>query len=425
MTRLAAELAARGMHGMKLGLGPMRKACAALGNPERSLRSVHVAGTNGKGAVSAVLDAAFRARGVKGAARYTSPHLVKVNERFFIGGECVSDGDLESAAGEVFASPATADLTYFETLTATAFVLFSRKGCPLAVLECGLGGRLDATNVCNGVLSVITRVGLDHCEWLGNTLDAVAFEKAGIIRPGVPVVLGENDERVRAVVEKRAAELDSPFVYAPDAACDDEIPPSYSLSGLFNRENAVTAIAALRTLESTGVLEKSADLTAGFSDVVWPGRFHRVGKVIVDGAHNPPAAESLAASLAAVAGGGKVVLVAGFCSDKDVDSVLRTLAPHVSRAVAVRTGNPRSLSAEETAVKMRAAGMESAAASSLEEALEISGARQAALSSRSGPPEVVVCGSLFLAGAALCALGAFPYPSDGGADPAERLRVVG
>ena len=423
MTRLVAELASRGMSGMKLGLEPMRKACAALGNPEKLFRAVHVAGTNGKGAVTAILDAAFRARGVVGVARYTSPHLMKVNERFFINGEQVSDKDLEDASESVLASNECASLTYFETLTAAAFVLFAQKKISLAALECGLGGRLDATNVCNSVLSVITRVGLDHCDWLGNTLEEVAFEKAGIIREGVPVVLGMNDPRVREVVERRARELNAPFVYAPDIASEEEIPSAFSLSGLLNRENAVTAIASLKTLESIGVLKTAENLTDGLADVVWPGRFHRIGGVIVDGAHNPPAAEALAASLSSQLDGKKVVLVAGFCSDKDVDFVLRTLAPHVSRAVAVRTDNPRSLSAEEAASQMRGVGIEASAASSLEEALEVSGARKASSSSSSGAVEVLICGSLFLAGAALSALGAFPYPVGDAMDPSERLRA--
>lgn len=421
MKHLLGELAERGMHGMKPGLGPMREVCASLGNPEKSLPCVHVAGTNGKGAVSAVLDAALKARGLFPVARYTSPHLIRINERFFAGGAMVSDEEIALASDEVFRSAASKTLTYFETLTAVAFVLFSRKRCPLGIMECGLGGRLDATNVCNGVLSVITRVGLDHCAWLGDTLEKVASEKAGIVKPGVPVVLGENDERVRAVVEERSAALGSPFIYAPDIVSEDEIPASFSLRGRFNRENAMTALAALKTLEKSGVLEIRGDAAAGFSDVVWPGRFHRVGSVIVDGAHNPPAAEALASALEEVSPSGKVVLVAGFCADKDVDIVLSMLAPFVSRAVAVRLDNPRSMSADETARKMRGAGMDAVPASSLGEALEISGALCASRSSPSRPPAVLICGSLFLAGAALRALGAYPYPLRGDADPSERL----
>ena len=425
MGRLCEELAARGMHGMKLGLSPMREACLSLGSPELSCPAVHIAGTSGKGAVAAILDAALGARGLENVARYTSPHLVKIAERFFIGGKRVDDEELESAAEEVFASEKTKALTYFETLTAVAFVLFSRRKSPLAVLECGLGGRLDATNVCNSVLSVITKVGLDHCDWLGDTIEKISAEKSGIIRAGVPVVLGRNDRAVRAVVESRAKEMGAPFFYAPDIADESEIPSSFSLEGLFNRENALTAIAALKVLEKSGVIAKADNLTVGFSDVVWPGRFHRIGGVIIDGAHNPPAAEALASSLSALGlNKGKLVLVAGFCGDKDVEAVLQTLAPFVSRAVAVRTDNPRSLDANKTASLMRQAGMEALAASSLEEALILSGAREFSREGGEAKLSVLICGSLFLAGSALCARGAMPYDSSAALEPAERLRPL-
>ena len=298
-------------------------------------------------------------------------------------------------------------MTFFEALTAVAFVLYAEAKVDYAVLECGLGGRLDATNVCRPELCVITKIGLDHCDWLGDTVEKIAAEKAGIVKSGVPVVLGRNDPAVRAVIEARAQEVGAPFHYAPDLADERELPPGLSLPGAFNRENAVTALAALKVL-----LGESRDgresVRRGFAEAVWPGRFQRVGKVIVDGAHNPPAAAALSASLLD-AGLRQVDLIAGFCGDKDVDKVLSILAPAIRKGTAVRTNNPRSLSAEMTAEKMRAAGIDAAACDSLADALD--------RAARSDLP-TLVCGSLFLAGEALVELNAFPW-SSGRFDPSE------
>ena len=416
--RFLDELAARRRFGMKPGLGTIRALAAALGDPHLRVPAIHVAGTDGKGAVSAMLESCLSVHLQDGEelslGRYTSPHLVRLNERFFLNGEPVDDVALESAAAPVFravsAVEASGDVevTFFEALTAVAFRLYAEAGVDYAVFECGLGGRLDATNICNSVLSVITSIGLDHCDWLGDTVEKIAAEKAGIIRPGVPVVLGANVPSVRAVVEARARELGAPFHYAPELASEADIPADFALGGGFNRENAVTAIAAMRVFRGAESLEP---WLAGLSRVVWPGRFQRVGDFIVDGAHNPPAAQALAASLAS-----PCQLVAGFCGDKDVDAVLRILAPYVRRAFAVRTCNPRSLAAEDTAAHMRAAGIDAEPCATLDAAL----ASARAAGAVSGLP-TLVCGSLFLAGEALVALNAYPWPVSRGIDPSEGL----
>ena len=227
MKRLLDHLAGCARFGMRPGLEAIDAVAAALGRPERAFPSIHVAGTNGKGAVAAILDAALRARSLAPVARYTSPHLVRINERFFIDGAAVRDDALTAAADAVLSAPGAERLTYFETLTAIAFVLFSRLRPAFAVLECGLGGRLDATNLVVPAVSVITRIGLDHCDWLGDSIEKIAAEKAGIVKPGVPVVLGANEPAVREVVSRRAAELGAPFVYAPDLADDSEIPGNF------------------------------------------------------------------------------------------------------------------------------------------------------------------------------------------------------
>ena len=395
------ELAARRRFGMKPGLDAIRGTCAALGDPQKSCKAIHVAGTNGKGAVCAMLDAALRANGLR-VGRYTSPHLVKLNERFFLDGAPIGD-DVLSAAAEKVAKIAPDDLTFFEALTAVAFLVYADAKVDYAVLETGLGGRLDATNVCVPDMCVITRIGLDHCDWLGDTVEKIASEKAGIIKPHVPVVLGENLPEVRAVVEARAKEVGAPFFYAPDVASAADVPRDFSLAGTFNRENAVTALAALKVLGKGDA--------SGFADVVWPGRFQRVENFIIDGAHNPPAAHALAEALRELHLSEPLALIAGFCGDKDVGEVLSILAPFVKKGYAVRTNNPRSLSAEETAEKMRAAGIDAVAAPSL----------AAAIGSASSAPRALICGSLFLAGEALVELGAYPWPKPR-FDAAELLR---
>ena len=413
MTAWLEQLASRRRFGMKPGLGRISRLVSALGNPERRLgRVVHIAGTNGKGAVAALVDAALREKGFA-VARYTSPHLVRINERFTFAGEPVGDEVLERAAARVAsvcaAEQELGEVTFFEALTAVAFLVFAEARPDFTVLETGLGGRLDATNVCVPVLSVLVKIGLDHCDWLGDTVEKIAFEKCGIVKPGVPVVLGANASGVLETVRTDAAAKRSPFFYAPALASEAEIPADFPLAGAFNRENAVTALAALEVLGEAVYSDRERLLSPRcFSRAVWPGRFQRVGEFLIDGAHNPPAAAALAAALAEtpeIRAGKRFTLVAGFCGDKDSRAVLRTLAPFVASAIAVRTDNPRSLSAEATAAEMAAAGLAAAAAPTLSDAL--SRARVA------GAP-VLVAGSLFLAGEALRLLGALP---GGAADP--------
>ena len=390
------RLSSLGRFGVRPGLENIRELCRRLGEPQLCAKSVHVAGTNGKGAVVAMVDACLRKAGAN-VLRYTSPHLVSVNERFSLNGEMVSDALLEEALSETEHAAKGLEITYFEALTAMAFLVARKSAVDWMVLETGLGGRLDATNVCAPEAAAITKIGLDHCDWLGSTVEEIALEKAGIVKRGVPVILGRNGDAVRDVVRRVAESRVAPFVYAPDAVREDEVPEAFSLAGAFNRENALTALAVLKTLGEKGVKWDAG----GLAEVSWPGRFQRVGRFIVDGAHNPPAMAALEKSLPA----GECVLVAGFCADKAVDETLSIIAPRVVAAFAVKTNNPRSLSAESLAAKMAAAGMEARPCADLKTALALS--RDFAVSKGEGTP-VLVCGSLFLAGEALVALGAWP-----------------
>lgn len=395
MIEEALERSAR--FGVKPGLEAMRGVCAAMGNPQDELPVVHVAGTNGKGAVCALVDSALRAAGFK-VGRYTSPHLVSLNERFSLDGTPVPETKLDAAFRNLPTanSQPPANLTYFELLTATAFELYRRERVDYLVLETGLGGRLDATNVvARPAVCVITRIGLDHCDWLGHTLAEIAAEKGGIIKPEVPVVLGAMPDEARIVLERIAAERHAPCVYAPESVDEGSVPRNLALGGSFNRENAVTALAALKVLD----IGREA-VERGFSSTVWPGRYQRIEKdgkkFLVDGAHNPPAMRALVDSLKK-----ESVLpcavICGFCGDKDVAANLSILHEVFDVGFAVSIRNTRSLPPERTAVLMREAGFSSVCTcASLREALD------------GAPPDTVVCGSLFLAGEMLETLGVCP-----------------
>lgn len=412
MTKLIEELASRQRFGMKPGLETITEIARRLGNPEKSFKTIHVAGTNGKGAVCAILSS------VLGCGRYTSPHLVKLNERFFVDGGIIDDATLERAGervSRVIAEMKGYDVTFFEALTAVAFLIYAENGAERVIFETGLGGRLDATNICNTELSVITRIGLEHCDWLGDTIEKIAFEKAGIIKEGVPVVLGDNSKIVRDIIEARAKELNAPFFYAPCLACESEIPSDFALKGSFNRENAVTALAALRVIDSTG--RRSMDFGCVAPDLNplssihyplhWPGRFQEVGSFIIDGAHNPPAARALVGAL----GTEKVDLICGFCADKDIAATLRILSPNIVKGIAVKTNNPRSVSAKELAALMNDVGIEAVSMENLSSALQCA---------RASSRRTLVCGSLFLAGEAVVALDAYPWVASR-FDPSEKL----
>lgn len=444
MISVLEELASRRRFGMRPGLETIRALLADLGNPERETAAIHIAGTNGKGAVAAMCEAVLRAAGYP-AARYTSPHLVCLNERFLLNGQPVGDDALEACAREVGAAVRSieartgTEVTFFECLTAIAFVLCRRAGVRLIALEAGLGGRLDATNTVMPLVSVITRIGLDHCDWLGDTLERIAAEKAGIIKPGRPVVCAAMPEEARAVIAQSAARAGSRFADAAEtvevtvtrsglegqtlkiATPNRSLPPiRLPLAGPFQAENVCAAVAALEEADACGVSLSDAAFVRGLEGVCWPGRFQlaaRTPPVIVDGAHNPEGARALRQALKACRARPPLGLVAGFCGDKDALGHLRTLAPAVKRAWAVAVPNPRTLHPDQTAGVMRMAGFsDPQACADLGSALDA--AREWAAAEGG---TVLVCGSLFLAGAALAALGAYPWANRRG-DPNEALR---
>ena len=442
------RLYARRRCGMRPGLAAMQDLLARLGHPEEGLAVAHIAGTNGKGSVAAMVTEVLTAAGCR-VGRYTSPHLLRFNERVFVDGRPTDDAALGAAVDEVEDAASEAEraggqpLTFFECATAVACAVFRRAGIRLAVVETGLGGRLDATNVLTPLVSAITRIGLDHCEQLGDTIEAIAGEKAGIIKPGRPVVCGAMPEEARAVIRRTASERHCPFLDAAEeigvAIASTSLEgltvrvttPSRELgkvrvplAGTFQAENIATAVATIETVAQQIGIEIADDaLCTGLGRVCWPGRFQlavREPLMVVDGAHNPDAAAALREALRRLKFKGPVALVAGLCADKDAAAFVRTLAPAVTRAWAVPVPSARTLPAADAAGLMRAAGIGTV------EVAEVPAALDAAQAwARGAGGLVLVCGSLFLAGQALALLGAYPWPLDDPgrlADPNETLK---
>jgi dihydrofolate synthase / folylpolyglutamate synthase len=339
--------------GIKFGLDNIIAILDAIGHPERSFRSLHVAGTNGKGSVTAMAERALRAAGHK-SARYTSPHLVRLNERFSVGGESIEDAALEAAIDDArtaiedlrHARRLSAPPTFFEVTTAVAFELFRRAGVDVAVVEVGLGGRLDATNVLMPVATAITSIGFDHEQYLGSTLRQIAIEKAGIVKPGVSVVVGDVPREAFEAIEEVARDRGAEVVQA-----GRELPPGYvgielGLRGAHQVRNAAVAVRLLEAARAGGIALSHDAIAAGLANVSWPGRldlrrFDDGRELLLDAAHNPDGAASLAAYVAEWTGA-KPTLVFGAMRDKDVSGMLRALLPSVRALVVTRAANPRS-----------------------------------------------------------------------------------
>jgi len=339
----------------KLGLDRIRAVLAALGNPERAFRVVHVAGTNGKGSTCAMIEAGLRAAGVR-TGLFTSPHLIEPTERIQIDGIPVSQSDFERAFNKVHETAEKLDLdchpTYFETVTAMAFWLFREKKVETAVIEVGLGGRLDSTNVVQPALTVITPIDFDHEAYLGHTIEAIAGEKAGILKPGVPAVFSRQRPEAARILENRAAELGVPVTHQEEFEIRDlHIDARGSrfsgivcpLAGEHQIGNAITAALALRAL---GVSP------AGIADARWPGRLEHVSPnpdIILDGAHNPAGARALARYLERFYGGRRIWLVYGAMRDKAIDEVAGILFPVAAELVLTAPDTPRALRPEVVA----------------------------------------------------------------------------
>lgn len=438
MRAFLERLAARRRFGIRPGLETMRALCAALGNPEREFAVIHIAGTNGKGSVAALCEAALRTMGIP-VARYTSPHLVRVNERFVVDGEPVTDETLARALDAVEAVCAREGLepTFFEVLTACAWWIFREAGMRVVVCEVGMGGRWDATNVIEAPLvSVITHVALDHCDVLGDTVEAIAAEKAGIVKAGRPVVVGAMDPQAKTVIADVAARLQAPLhdvaeevrvavsrrtLHGQTLQCSTPIcdyPAALTrLAGTFQVENAATALCALERLGEQGLQVPPKAFAEALRTVSWPGRCQLLSDdppTFLDGGHNPDALSALREALKSMHIRRRVALVCGFCGDKAVGAALREIAPLVSAAWAVPIDNARGLSPGALVTELRGVGIPSAVPmASVSEGLEAATAW-----AQDNHGTVLICGSLFLVGQVLALRGDL-----GGIDPSESVRA--
>ena len=388
--------------GIKFGLENISAIVERLGHPERAFRSIHIAGTNGKGSVTAMVDAALRAAGHR-SARYTSPHLIDLAERFVIDGRPIGADALAAAINVVRA--AIDDLrargrldvqpTFFEVTTAVAFELFRRAGVGIAVLEVGLGGRLDATNVVRPpelIATAITSIAFDHQRYLGTTLREIAAEKAGIIKRGVPVVVGPLEAEASAVIDETAARLHAPVIRADTRDCEGM---TVGLPGVHQRSNAAVALRLLQIVDADGLAISRRAIEAGLAEPQWPGRLdvRRLAdgrELLLDAAHNPAGAASLASYLK-TEGGPPRPLVFAAMRDKDVSGMFDALLPAVGQVIVTRASNARSADPASLAEQARAAApsLPITVAPDLGDALDA-----AWLTS----PRIVVAGSIFLLG---------------------------
>jgi dihydrofolate synthase/folylpolyglutamate synthase len=406
-------LLARKTRGVELGLGRMQRFADALGHPETQVPCVHIAGTNGKGSVAAMLEAVLRAAGWR-TGLYTSPHLVRLGERVQVDRAALTDEELASGVSEL--RPLVHEIerqggraagpSYFEFMTGLAFRHFARRQCDVAVIEVGLGGRQDATNIVNPELSVITSIGLDHCEVLGDTLEAIAREKGGIIKPGRPVVIGRVPEVAERILREIAGHQGSPVhsvgeVFGHDASDA----PRTNLAGEFQRSNAATALLASRVLAPRWRLDDGL-VRRALQHVNWPGRWQRImlpdHEVIVDASHNEEGAEVLGTELAALAAraGDRLVAVVGALGERRARAILAVVCRYAREVYLVVPDQRRACSIEQLRALVPTAyagAVRSGAVSEL-----FPGPRQCR-AGRVGET-VVVTGSIYLAGEVLARL---------------------
>ena len=400
---------------VRKGLSRMREALARSGHPERAFRTLHVAGTNGKGSTACFLEAILRAISGVRVGLYTSPHLLSPEERIRVDGRNISSRALRSGFRAAVRLGRPGDpLTYFETMTWVACDWFRKVGVPLAVMETGLGGRWDATTACRSLVSVITTIGVDHRDWLGNTLEEIAREKAGILRMGVPVVMGRIRPSARAVVRRQARSLGCPVWelgkdYTWSLRRDGTLTvglPGITVRGIrlrmdggFQRDNAAVALAAAWRWAAGEAIPPSrfhAGAVAALSAARWPGRLCRLpGRnnrgAWVDGGHNPDAAGTLAREIAVSPPWGKgrrLIALWSMLADKDHAGYLRALAPHFRGVVTYPLRHDRAADALLLADRARCVGVPCAAMEEFPQAWRA--ARR--LAGKDGV--VLVCGSL-------------------------------
>lgn len=385
-----------------------------LGNPERQFPSIHIAGTNGKGSVAAFCDAALQAQGYK-VGKFTSPHIAGALAGIVVNGVRVDESDLEQSFELLFPHlKSQKDWTHFEVVTALAFLHFACAKVDAGVIEVGLGGRLDATNVLRPLVSVITPIDYDHTSILGNSLAEIAREKVGIIKPGVPLVISPQAEEARVSIltvakEKnvQVTEIGKEMLFARTsfdlsgqefdvwdaAALSKKTQLKIGLLGMHQVENAATAFGVLQVAAQHGLTISEDAIRRGFESARWQGRFEVVQKnppVILDAAHSPGAAQTLRNALNEYFPGQPVIMVLGVSADKDLVGIIEPLRDRIVGAIATQSAHPRAVPADELQGKLAALGVQA------ESELDPFHAAQRALGQRVANAVILVCGSVFL-----------------------------
>ena len=422
--------------GAKFGLENTFKLAALAGDPQEKLRFIHVAGTNGKGSTCAMLESIYRTSGLC-VGLFTSPHLVSFRERIQVNRQLISEDEVVRLVEELQPLlkqfPADHHPTFFEVVTVMALKFFAGQKCDLVIWETGLGGRLDATNIVTPLASVITNIALDHEQWLGDTLEKIAAEKAGIIKPGVPVITATDEPEALAVIEKIARQRNAPLAKVGQASRlspskKDKLEtggtPVLPLPGEHQKINATLALATVEILQSKIPVSQEA-IRKGLETVNWPGRLQLIQKpngqkILLDGAHNVAGAKALREALsdwsssfslsdgaprcelqrAVPEAGAPITLIMGVLQDKDWRHICGVLAPLAARIFTVPVSSERAADAHELAAACATANpsAKTVASASLSEALDKSAAGTF----------VVITGSLYLVGEALELLGHSP-----------------
>jgi dihydrofolate synthase/folylpolyglutamate synthase len=423
-------------HGVKLALSNSFALMALMGDPHRKFRSVHVAGTNGKGSTASFIASMLLAAGYR-VGLYTSPHLVSFSERIRINNVLITEAKVVELAGRVrdAARKSTGpdgrrslNPTFFEVTTAMAFTCFADESVDIAVLEAGMGGRLDSTNVITPLVSVITNIELEHTEFLGTALTQIAGEKAGIIKQGVPVVTGATQQEVITVLEREAAarkagfyRLSKDFMHFPVPAQREQvfdyrgIKCSYekariNMLGGYQVDNACLALASIECLRNAGIIVDEAAVRRGLERVRWEGRLELVARkpdIYLDGAHNPASAQKLAATIRGMRRAyGRTVLVIGILGDKDCQGITSALVPLADHVVVTKPRYSRAMDVRELATEIRKLHGSVETAETVKEAIAAAG--------KAASPDdlVLITGSLYVVGDARAALHPEPDRSE-------------
>lgn len=394
------------------GLERVRALCEALGNPQDSLKFIHVAGTNGKGSTSSMLASVLRSAGYK-VGLYTSPFILRFNERIRVDGEEIPDRDLARMTERIRPIAETMEdkPTEFELITAIAFDYFKERGCDVVVLECGLGGRFDATNVIKtSILSLITGISKDHVAILGDSIEKIAWEKAGIIKPSVPVIFGGDDEVAREVIAKEAKENGSPFytvdhkkikIKSADLSGSEFDFGDYEgikikLLGLYQPRNAAMVLSAVEKLKSSGLSITDEAVRDGLLKARWAARFEIIGEnptVIFDGSHNAEGIRAAKESVLRYFGDEKIIVISGVLKDKEYEKIAEDIAKIASEVFTITPENPRALDAQKYAEVIKEKGAAATSCEGIEEALS-----KAIGTAKKNNSAVVILGSLYTYG---------------------------